>query len=136
MWIPELQAHANTAQRIIEVEVLVENPRASAAHLARLIDAQGLRHPDGSFAVPTGNGRGNFVFLDRGALAKRYPGVALEGLPAEGGVGLRLAVHDIEAAAASVGPAGKRDASTLTVPPQAATGVILTFVPGGSSAPR
>jgi hypothetical protein len=129
VWIPQLQQHANTAQRIVEVEVLVADPRAGAAQLARLIDAQGIKHPDGSFMVPTGSGRGNFVFLDRATLAKRHPGIALDSLPSEGGVGLRLAVGDLEAAAAIVGPA-------LTVPPQAASGVILTFVPAGSSAPR
>lgn len=125
VWIPALQAHANTARRIRRVEVLASDPREAASHLARLIGgtAEGTR--DGSWRVPTGPERAVFDFLDSAGVARRHPGIALHRLPAEGGVGLTLEVADLETAAACVGALGTRGASSVTVPPDAATGLIL-----------
>ena len=125
VWIPALQAHANTARRIRRVEVLAAEPRVSARHLARLIDGSAEQAPDGSWQVPTGPGRGTFVFVDPAGVARRHPGLALDHLPAEGGVGLTLEVADLDAAATCVGAVGRRGADTITVPADAATGVIL-----------
>jgi len=125
VWIPALQAHANTARRIRRVEVLAADPRAAARHLARLIDGNAEEAPNGGWQVHTGAERGAFVFVDPTGVARRHPGLALDHLPAEGGVALTLEVEDLEAAAACVGALGTRGAGTITVPPSAATGVIL-----------
>ena len=125
VWIPALQAHANTARRIRRVEVLAAEPRSAARQLARLIDGTAEVGPDGSWQVASGPERGAFVFVDRAGLARRHPGLALDHLPAEGGVGLTLEVADLKAAAACVGALGARSAGTITVAPDAATGIIL-----------
>ena len=127
VWIRELQVHPNTARRIREVEVVTPDPRAAGAHLARLIDGA-VEAADGGCRVATGPGRAAIVFLDRTALAGRHPGVRLDTLPEQGGVGLTLEVGDLDAAAACIGPSGSRDASGITVPPSAATGVMLRLV--------
>ena len=125
VWIPELQRHANGASRLVRIEVLARDPGAAAAHMARLIDRAVEKEPDGAFRVPSGGNRADFVFLDRGQLAARHPGVALEGLPEEGGAALVIGTKDLGAAAQAVGaPAG----GAVVVPPARATGVLLRFV--------
>jgi hypothetical protein len=76
--------------------------------------------------VPTGSTRGDFVFLTRAQLAARHPGVALDGLPEEGGAALVLGTRDMAAAARALGTA---PGATVAVAPTRATGVLLRFVP-------
>jgi Glyoxalase-like domain len=126
VWIPELTRHANTATRIDRVELLAPNPRAAAEHMGRLIDRNAESEKDGALRVRTGGNRGDFVFLDRATLAKRHPGVALDGLPAEAAVTLALRVTDIEAAGRVLGDKAVRVApGVLNVAPAHANGVIL-----------
>jgi hypothetical protein len=124
VWIPELQHHANAASRILRVEVLARDPAAAAAHMARLLDREVVAEPDGAIRVATGGSRADLVFLTRAALAARHPGVALDGLPEEGGAALVLGTKDLAAAARAVGAEG----ATVAVPPSRATGVLLRFV--------
>ncbi|PWS36909.1 VOC family protein [Falsiroseomonas bella] len=126
VWIPELQSHANGATRIVRIEVLAKDPEAAAAHLAKLIDRAAEREADGAFRVPSGSTRGDFVFLDRATLAARHPGVALDGLPEEGGAALVLGTKDMAAAAKALGTA---KGATVAAAPSRATGVLLRFVP-------
>ncbi|HLN10973.1 MAG TPA: VOC family protein [Xanthobacteraceae bacterium] len=128
VWIPALQAHPNTARRIRRVEVLSADPAAAARHLARLIDGIAGEAADGSWQVLSGRERGVFVFVDREGVARHHPGLALDQLPAEGGAGVTLEVADLDAAAACVGALGTRGTDTITVPPDAATGLVLEFV--------
>jgi hypothetical protein len=129
VWIPELQAHPNTARRIVRVEVLAPDPLAAAEHLARLIDARVEEDRDRSWRVPTGAGRGTLVFLDRAGVVRRHPNAAADSLPDQGGIALVLEVDDLDRAAACVGALGSRGAAGITVPATAATGVILELVP-------
>jgi catechol 2,3-dioxygenase-like lactoylglutathione lyase family enzyme len=129
VWIPELQAHPNTARRIVRVEVLAGDPLAAAEHLARLIDGRVEEDRDGSWRVPTGTGRGMLVFLDREGVLRRHPDAAADSLPEQGGVALVLEVDDLDRAAACVGALGSRSATGIAVPASAATGVILEMVP-------
>jgi hypothetical protein len=126
VWIPELQSHANGATRIVRIEVLARDPEAAAAHLGKLIDRAAEREADGAFRVPSGSTRGDIVFLDRATLAARHPGVALDGLPEEGGAALVLGTKDMAAAAKALGTA---PGATVAAPPSRATGVLLRFVP-------
>ena len=127
VWIKSLQTHANTAHRLMEVEMLTRDPKAAAAHMTRLIDRPAEALADGAVRVPSGGQRADFVFLDRTVLAKRHPGVSLAGLPDEGAVGLRIAVADVAAAAKAAGAVGVRGERSVTVPASASTGVMITF---------
>ena len=127
VWIKSLQTHANTARRLMEVEMLTPDPKAAAAQMTRLIDRPAVALADGAIRVPSGGNRADFIFVDRAVLAKRHPGIELAGLPDEGAVGLRIAVADAAAAAKAVGAAGIAGARSVTVPPSAATGVMITF---------
>ena len=127
VWIKSLQTHANTAHRLMEVEMLTRDPRAAAAHMTRLIDRPAETLADGAVRVPSGGKRADFIFLDRAVLAKRHPGVAPGELPDEGAIGLRIAVADVSAVAKAVGAAGVAGERSVTVPPSAATGVMITF---------
>jgi hypothetical protein len=126
VWIPELTRHANTATRIDRVELVAQNPRAAAEHMARLIDQDVQNEKDGALRVRTGGHRGDFVFLDRATLAKRHPGVPLDGLPAEAAVTLALRVGNIETAASVLQSKAVRTApAVVNVAPAHANGVIL-----------
>lgn len=129
VWIPELLEHANTARRIERVEILSSDPKMDATHMARLIDAEVRPEPDGAFAVPSGQGRADFVFLTREGLAQRHPGAPLGGLSARGAAILVIAVHDLQAAGRASGPDAVTMPGRVYVPASAATGVLLCFLP-------
>lgn len=124
VWIPELQSHANGAQRILRLEMLCADPADAAARMGALIDQAATPEPDGAVKVATGPGRADLVFLNKAILAARHPGIPLDGLPAEGAAALTLATTDLPAAARILGvPAG----GSVGVPASRATGVLLRF---------
>jgi len=128
VWIPYLQKHANTADRIIRVELLSDDPKAAADHMTRLIDVPSTREADGAYRIESGDGRGAFVFLDRATLEKRHPGVPMDQLPADGAVALVLGVKDLAAARAATAKAGAVVGDgRVTVPAANANGVMLIF---------
>ncbi len=127
VWIPDLQRHANRAVRIARVEIVSPDPRTAAEHMARLIDGEVHGEPDGGWRVPSGRERAAFVFLTREALAGRYPGVRLDGLPPEAAATLVLIAEDLDAAAAAIGPTAVRTARAVCVPPSTANGIVLAF---------
>jgi hypothetical protein len=128
VWIPELQKHANTAKAIAHVMVVSPQPKADAAHLARMIDGGVYEGADGDFVVPSGPDRADFVFVTREQIAKNYSDVSLVGLPERGGAALVLKVADLAAAEKAVGAIGVKSAKAIVVPPAAANGVLLAFV--------
>ena len=86
---------------------------------------------DGVVTVETG--AAPIVFLTSQALAARYAGIDLAGLPAEGPVTLAITVRDMAAAADCLRRAGIAAAQTpggLAVAPAEAHGVILAFRAG------
>jgi glyoxalase-like protein len=127
VWIAELMKHANGARRLRQVLIATQDPAKDAAHLSRMIDREARNEPDGAVAVPSGADRADFVFLSRDQLAKRYPGVALAGLPERGGAGLVIAA-DLTQAEKALGSSGIRSGGSICVPPAAANGTLLAFV--------
>jgi hypothetical protein len=127
VWIPELMKHANGAKRLKQVLLVAPDPAKEAAHLSRMIDREPRHEADGAIAVPSGADRADFVFLTRTQLAKRYPGVALAGLPERGAAGLVIAA-DLAQADNALGAAGLRSGDSLCVAPAAANGTLLAFV--------
>src|SRR3954470_1192142 len=97
VWIPQLMTHANGAKRLKQVLVVSPEAAQDAAHLARMIDRGLKAEPDGAVTVASGSDRADFVFLTKDQLARRYPDVALTGLPERGGAGLVLATSDLAA---------------------------------------
>jgi hypothetical protein len=128
VWIPELMKHANGATRHTQAMVVAAEPAKDAAHHARLIDSDVKAEPDGAAAVPSGSDRAEFIFLTKEQLGRRYPEVALAGLPERGGAGLVLATSDLAAAEKAVGSSGLRSGAAVCVPPAAANGTLLAFI--------
>jgi hypothetical protein len=128
VWIPELMTHANGAKRLKQVLVVSPEAAKDAAHLARMIDRDARAEADGAFAVPSGSDRADFVFLTKDQLGRRYPEVALAGLPERGGAGLLLATSDLAAAEKAIGSVGVRSGAAVCVAPAAANGALLAFV--------
>jgi Glyoxalase-like domain len=128
VWIAELQQHANTAKAIAQVLIVSPEPKLEAAHLARLIEDDVQARTDGTFVVPSGAGRADFVFLTREQLGRQYPGVSLAGLPERGGAGLVLVADDLAAAQHATGTAAVASNGAVVVPPAAANGTLLAFV--------
>lgn len=128
VWIAELQQHANSATRILQVMIVTPDPKADAEDLSRMIDVAARREADGAFRVASGSGRADFVFLSRDALSRRYPDVAMTGLPERGGAGLVLAVDDLGKAQRAIGAVAVRSGDALVVPPASAGNAMLVFV--------
>lgn len=127
VWLPNLQNHANTARKIIRLEMLSADPKAAAEHMCRLTGETPERIRDG-WRVQSGGTRGVFEFVDRAALSARHYGVTFGRLPQEGAMALVLEVADLAAAKAATARAGGvPHGNRVTVPPAGANGVILTF---------
>ena len=128
VWIPELQQHANTAKRIERILIASPEPKADAGHLATMIDIPARGERDGTWLVPSGPGRADFVFLARDVLDRQYPDVPMAGLPERGGIGLVLAVDDLASARRALGVAAIQSGEALVVPPAAGNNAMLAFV--------
>lgn len=128
VWIPELMRHANTAKKLVRVEVLARDPKAAAEHMGRFIDAAAAREANDAWRVASGGGRADFVFLDQATLAKRHPGIPLDGLGEEGAATMLIKVGNLAAATNAVGAAGRPGGDRVTVAPADANGVLLAFV--------
>lgn len=127
VWIPELMKHANGAKRLKQVVIATQDPAKDASHLSRMIDREVRNEPDGAVAVASGSDRADFIFLTRGQLAGRYPGISLQGLAERGGAGLVIAA-DLPATEKALGSAGLRSSGAICVAPAAANGTLLAFV--------
>ncbi len=127
VWIPQLQSHANTAKRIVRLEVLAPDPQQAARHLARLIDAQPSTAEDGSARVATAPGRGEFLFMSADAFRARHTSIDCGRLPPEGVVALVLGVDDLEAASRATGQRVDQGGRAVAVAPERANGVMLVF---------
>jgi catechol 2,3-dioxygenase-like lactoylglutathione lyase family enzyme len=97
-WKPQYQTHANGARRIVEVQMVAENPEAHIGLFKRLFGA----------VVPINGGicagldGAGFCVLEPEAFAETYPGARPPTVP-EGEVrfaGFRVAVDDLDAAEA------------------------------------
>ena len=128
VWIPELLRHANTAKRIERILIVSPEPKADAQHLSIMIDIPARGERDGSWLVPSGPGRADFVFLSRDELGRQYPGVPMEGLPERGGVGLVLAVDDLASVRRALGTTAIHSGGALVVPPAGGNNAMLAFV--------
>lgn len=128
VWIPELMRHDNAAKRIKEVLIATPEPAKEAAHLARLIDREPRQETDGAASVTSGGDRADFVFFTLDQLARRYPGVALDGLSERGGAALVLVSGDLAATEKALGSAAVRSGAAICVPPARANGTLLAFV--------
>jgi hypothetical protein len=128
VWIPQLMKHANGAKHLKRVLVVSPEAAKDAAHLARMIDRDVRAEADGAVAVPSGSDRADFVFLTKDQLGRRYPEVALAGLPERGGAGLVLVTSNLAAAEKAIGSVGVRSGAAVCVPPSAANGALLAFV--------
>ncbi len=125
VWIPELQQHANGAQRLVRVEVVAAAPKDAAAQLARLID-QPVEAAGNGFRVASGGHRAVFEFYDASAFAQRYPDAVRNGAAKDGAAAIVIASDDLAKVRALPGAVAHGDAVSL--PAASATGVILSFV--------
>ena len=98
-WKPQYQTHANGARRIVEVQMVAENPEIHIGLFKRLFGA--VVPINGGICAGLLDGAG-FCVLEPEAFAETYPGVAIPTVP-EGEVrfaGFRVAVADLDAAEA------------------------------------
>jgi hypothetical protein len=127
VWLPALQQHANTARRLLCVEVLANKPGEAATELSELIGVSSAVEPDGSYRVQTGPGRAAIVYLDRATAQQRYSEEWLGTFKEEGGLAITLEVDDIKAAARETGGVISDMEASVTIPPDQTSGVIMKF---------
>lgn len=125
VWIPELQKHANGAQRLVRVEIVAHAPKHAAAQLSRLID-EPIQPLGGGFRVASGDRRAVFEFYDAAAFARRYPDAVRNGAAEDGAVAIVIAVDDLAKARAL--PGAVAHGGAVSLPAASATGVIVSFV--------
>lgn len=131
VWLPELVTHKNTATRLDRIELLSRDPKGAAEHMARMIDQPVASEPDGALRVASGGNRADFIFLDRATLARRHPGVPIDGLADEGAATLALRVADDEAMAKIIGKrAVVSEPGLVKIAPGEANGLILELAAG------
>lgn len=128
VWIPELQSHANGAQRIVRLEVLSSAPQMAAEHLGRLIDEPARAQGDG-WLVPSGGKRADVLFYDAAGFARRYPEAVRDGAATEGAAALVLATSDVAGAKTALGPLAVSHDGAVSVPASAANGIVVSFLP-------
>lgn len=128
VFIPAISSHANGTTRIISIEIVSEDPAASAAHMSRLIGQPVQSGRLGAY-VPSGGKRAEFVFLNPESFSARYPQEARVGAASAGAVAMTLAVADLDATRKALGPAAVTTATGLAMPAASANGVIVHFVP-------
>ncbi len=127
-WKPHYQTHANGAQRIVEVQMVAENPEIHMGLFKRLFGAV-VPIYGGICAGLMGAG---FCVLEPEAFAETYPGVAIPTVP-EGEArfaGFRVAVADLDAAEAlwrENGVAFRRVGDRLYVPGENAFGCLIAL---------
>jgi hypothetical protein len=126
VWIPALQEHANGATGIVRVEYLVRDPKAAAAHMARLIDEPAAETADGH-VVRSGGKRATFLFQDAATFARRYPEAVRAGIAPDGVAAVVLATRDVARARAVAGAVTHGDGAVI--PASLANGTVLSFVP-------
>lgn len=127
VWLPALQQHANTARRLLCVEVLANEPAKAAAELSELVGASSVVEPDGSHRVQTARDRAAIVYLDKATAQQRYPKEWLGTFEEEGGLAVTLEVSAIDAAARETSGVMSDTGDFITVPPDRANGVIVKF---------
>ncbi len=125
VWIPELQRHANGAQRLSRVEIVARSPKEAAAQLSRLID-QPVEPVGDGFCVASGGRRAVFEFYDAGAFARRYPDAVRQGAATDGAAAIVIATNDLAKAQAL--PGAVAHGGAISLPAASATGVIVSFV--------
>lgn len=129
VWIPELQRHANGAKRIMRVEILAADPKAAAEHMSHLIDEPASVSGDG-WRVPSGGKRADFLFYDVTGFARRYPEAVRAGAAPGGAAAIVLGTADVDAAAKAIGAPAVQHDGVVSVPANAANGIIVSFTKG------
>ncbi|WP_052764137.1 VOC family protein [Microvirga massiliensis] len=128
VWLPALQQHANTARRLLCLEVLAHDPAKAAAELSELIGMPDVVEQDGGYRIQPAPDRAAIVYLDRASARQRYPEAWLEPFTEEGGLAVTFEVGDLDAAAQETGGMVLDPAGRVGVPPNRTSGVILNFV--------
>ena len=127
VWIPELQRHPNGARRIAAIEILSVDPEQAAGQMSRLID-EAVVSADRAWRVRSGGKRADFLFYDAREFAARYPDAVRAGAAPDGAVAVVLETSDPAAAARALGASGVAHDGKVSVPADAANGVVVSFI--------
>ncbi len=131
-WKPEYQRHANTAQSVVEVVMMGNDPAALADFFGKLVEPEAVTLAEGALTVTTEGGR--ISVLDATRLAERFPGVRLRDvLRKPYFVGFRVAVADLGETGSLLrrnGVAFDRLGDRLHIAAESAFGAAIEFVAG------
>lgn len=124
VWVTGLEQHRNGATGLMRIEIIAADPRATAAHLGRLIGQEPEAAED-ALRVRSGAGRAAFDVMTAAAFARRYPEPVRAGAPAQGAAALVLASAD-PGAADSLPGAIAHD-GRISLPAAQLNGVVVSF---------
>ena len=132
VWLPELLNHPNTACGLDAILAISESPEQDAERFARLWASGQVIKDNETCTVKTGPNSAPLLLMNGSDMAALYPGIDLSSTAKGAFTALRIKVSDIDAARACLTAAGlpaHDTASGVAVPPEAAAGTVLEFVP-------
>jgi len=128
-WKPEYQRHANTAQSVVEVVMMANDPGGLAEFFGKLVEPEAVQRSEGALALTLRGGR--LSVLDATRLDARFPGRRLRDvLRKPYFAGFSVKVADLAAAAtvlAQNGVAFERAGDRLQIPVEQAFGAVVEF---------
>jgi hypothetical protein len=132
VWRPQWCRHRNTARRVRAYSILADDPSALTEGWVRLFGAGAVSRRGGRLSVETGTARLDFLRWDD--LPTAFAGAGLR-RPVEGAIfGMTVEVEDLVEVAvclAEAGAACMRTDEGMTVFPESACGVAISFTAAG-----
>jgi catechol 2,3-dioxygenase-like lactoylglutathione lyase family enzyme len=128
MWRPDLMEHPNTAYAIAALTIVTDAPQQLSEDFGRIVDADPESIGGGRYLVPTGGAP--LIYSTTEALADRFAGADLAGLPKAGPAALSVQVYEMAAAEQwlhSRDVAYARCNDELVISARQACGVLLTL---------
>ena len=128
-WKPEYQRHANTAQAVVEVVMMANDPGGLAELFGKLVEPAAVQRSERALSVRLRGG--TISILDATRLDARFPGRRLRDVlrkPYFAGYSVKVA--DLAAAEAALRQGGvsfERFGARLQVPPEQAFGAVVEF---------
>ena len=122
LWRADFLRHANHAATLAQVEIAVTAPIETAARLSPLVGCVVVPDPAGGFALDLPHGRVRLVEAARGGMAPHVRELTIGTTDGNTAIGRLATQRKI---------AHSRHDNSVIVPPEAAGGVSLRFVPSG-----
>lgn len=130
IWIPDYQAHANSAVDVRELHYVARDPNQDSAFIARMIGGAPVQSSTAGLLFRTPRGQALAIHSEQAARSRWPEFSALQGQETAHGIGMTIDVDSIAQCRRALRDGGVPHRATersLVVPPSHASGVIIEF---------